>query len=158
MDDRSEAPRGNEPDWLSLPFDAFDQTEGGGWRPVAHRGEYDRAAEIIGQYLEHRPDLSEGQRRILHFHAGQMRAFADRYPEAIGHFKNSFEPVERENAVVRWNDYVKATLAFLEGDREGLLRARDAIAGGPKHEGRVPNLHVVDRLLANFGKPYSEAY
>ena len=37
-------------------------------------------------------------------------------------------------------------------------RCRDEVAAGPKHNGRVPNLDVVERLLEHLGRPYRLAY
>jgi hypothetical protein len=77
----------------------------------------------------------------------RMNAWKDGKPERASEGSNGVIIVE-----------VTATIAFLEGDREGLLAAREQIASGPEWEGAIPNLNVVDRLIANFGKPYSEAY
>jgi hypothetical protein len=65
---------------------------------------------------------------------------------------------EPEDSAIRWNAYVRATIAFLEKDREELMRMRDEIADGPKLQGAIPNLDVVNRLIAHFDSPYSVAY
>jgi hypothetical protein len=156
MDDPTQT--GTEEKWLRLSFDEFDQTMDGGWRTVAHEGNYRAAARMIERYLERYPDLEAGQQRILHFHAGQMLAFEGDYPSAIRHLNCSYEDPERSDSPVRWNDYVHATIAFLENDRPSLLRYRESIASGPMFEGRIPNLHVADRLIEKFGEPYSKAY
>lgn len=71
-----------------------------------------------------------------------------------------------------WNEYVNASIAFLERDLAALRAARVRLADLPvpsdfaaldgsavRHDPVWPlNLDVVDGLLACFGKPYEEAY
>ena len=141
-----------------MTFDEFDQTIDGGWRAIAKRGDYAGAAAAIIDYLQTELELEDGQRRMLHFHAAQMYAFAGEVTEALEHLPFTIEPEEPNPNPVRWNDYVAATVAFLQGDLSGLTAARERIAQGPAWEGEIPNLNVVDRLIANFGKPYPKAY
>lgn len=142
----------------SMTFDEFDQREDSGWRAIARQGDFAGAARAIEAYLEAHPALEDRQTGILHFHAAQMHAFAGAVDEALRHLPLSLDRDEPADPLVRWNDYVAATEAFLRGDRAALLAARERIARGKARNGQVPNLHVVDRLIAGFGKPYSEAY
>jgi len=59
---------------------------------------------------------------------------------------------------VKWNAYVNATLAFLNKDKEKLIKYRNQIAQGLEIKAIIPNLDVVDALIANFDEPYSIAY
>lgn len=73
-------------------------------------------------------------------------------------FKTALFAKEPADSPIRWNAYVRATIAFLERDRKKLAELREEIAKEPKLEGVVPNLDVVDRLIEYFDEPYSVAY
>ena len=66
------------------------------------------------------------------------------------------DPKWEEASGLKWNDYVSGTEAFLRGDRDTLQAMRERLAKAP--EINQPNLAVLDRLIANFGRPYAEAY
>ena len=144
--------------FAALDFQSFDQTLDGGWRTLGTAEKYSDAAQAIEWYLVDREGLEAWQRSILHFHAGQMCAFDGRGDAAIAHFEQSFTADEPDDSPVRWNAYVRASIAFLKGDREGLVATRDEIAAGPSTNGRIPNLDVVDRFITGFGGSYADAY
>src|SRR5882672_802785 len=98
-----------------MDFDEFDQSEDRGWRRIAHQGDFAGAARAIEAYMETHAELEPGQFRGLHFHAAQMHAYAGAVPEALRHLPPSREPEGSEHPLVRWNDYVAATEAFLKG-------------------------------------------
>ena len=83
-----------------------------------------------------------------------MHAFVNEYIIAIERFEASYKPhsLDEPNP---WNAYVDATIAFLEGDLDALLQ-REILGEGDSLAGS--NRTVVDKLVENFGKPYSEAY
>ena len=143
---------------LELDYQTFDQTPGSGWRALADRGAYLAAGELIDAYLSTNASLEPSQRVNLAFHAGQAYAFAGSTELAKVRFRSAFVETEPPTSPIRWNAYVRATIAFLEGDRPTLESMRTEIAAGPDFNGIVPNLDVADRLLAGFGGPYSEAY
>ena len=147
-----------DPPELELDYNAFDQTLGQGWRKLADEGTHLGAAKLLDTYFEHKDGLEDWQRINLRFHAGQLYAFAGENATALSRFKASINPSEPEDSHIRWNAYVRATIAFLEKDREQIVKMRDEIAEGPKFQGIVPNLDVVDRLVHNFDQPYSNAY
>ena len=144
-----------------MTFEEFDQTQEAGWRAIAKRGDFAGAAQAIIAYLATRPEWEAWQERTLHFHAAQMFAFAGNTNAALAHLPATLEPDDVANDPAnrwRWNDYVAATEAFLREDLPALHAARERIAQGPEVDGAIPNLSVVDRLIANFGKPYAQAY
>lgn len=159
---------------LSLDQQAFDQDFSGGWRTVAARQGCDAAtADLIEVWRDHSPNMESPS--ILHWHAGQMRAYAGDYEAAVALFDASrFDQPE-------WTLYVDASIAFLQRDRAALQAARDALAtltpsaeeiaarrrfleDNPQitmPEGFVEqpqNLNVVDRLLNCFEGSYAGAY
>ncbi len=93
-----------------------------------------------------------------------MFAYDNNYDSAIPFFKKSFSktkelPLKFKPYADAWDAYVNATIAFLEQDKPALTAYRDQVAVGPKlPNGKVMNLDVAERLLKNFGKPYSQAY
>jgi hypothetical protein len=143
---------------VELAYDDFDQSPGHGWRALADNGKYVSAGALIDTYLEHRKALEDWQRLNLQFHAGQMYAFAGENETALLRFKASINLGETEESPIRWNAYVRATIAFLEEDYDQLLQQRATISAGPRIQGKVPNLDVVDRLIRNFHQPYASAY
>lgn len=143
---------------LAMNYKSFDQTPESGWRTLAADGKYAEAASTIDAYLEANQDLPDSQTRILMFHAGQMYAYARKNETAKQRFLESFVDEEPEDSPIRWNAYVRATIAFLDQDRQELERCRDVIAAGPKLGEVIPNLDVVESLLNQLGEPYAKAY
>lgn len=146
------------PKELELSYEAFDQRPGGGWRKIAEEGKLLEAARLIDRYEKEKKGLEEWQRVNLRFHAGQLYAFANQNDQALARFKTALRAKEPADSPISWNAYVRATIAFLERDRKKLTELREEIATGPKHQGVVPNLDVVDRLIEHFDEPYSVAY
>lgn len=146
------------PKELEVSYEAFDQRAGSGWRKIADEGKYLEAAKLIDRYEKEKKGLEEWQRVNLRFHAGQLYAFADQKDHALSHFKKALIAKEPGASPIRWNAYVRATIAFLERDRKKLTELREEIAKGPKLQGVVPNLDVVDRLIEYFDEPYALAY
>lgn len=143
---------------LALSYDEFDQTEQG-WRQHAKLGCYHEIGVLIDRYLEKNKErLLDWQVLGVTWHAGQMYAFNNEYNVAIIRFEQSINQDESENSPLLWNDYVYASIAFLNNDLPNLKLYRNKIANGPIINGRKPNLDVVDNLIQYFGQPYSEAY
>ncbi len=93
------------------------------------------------------------------WHAGQLYAFNHEYEPAKIRFKQSINFNEPPNSPILWNDYVYATIAFLNNDLPKLKFHRNIIANGAiSNSGNKQNLDVVDKLINNFGQPYSIAY
>lgn len=148
-------------DLPNLPYDAFDQSPGKGWRALSDKKQFRDAAVLIEAYLEKRSSLSQREQANLHFHAAQCWAYSSdeaSTQKSLAHLKNSQVHPEPPDSPVKWNDYVIATEAFLRRDLDALKAARAKIAQGPKLDGEIPNLNIVDRLIARFDKPFAEAY
>jgi hypothetical protein len=97
---------------------------------------------------------STGEMTILCWHEGQARAMAGQTPEAIRLFRLSLKPAEEKFG--GWNEYVRASVAFLSSDLSALQNERKALNRfGPIVS---QNLTVVDRLVRCFGQSYQEAY
>ncbi len=149
--------------FLQMNYNTFDQTDRG-WRSLAYEERFLDAAQLIDRYKDvNRDELMSNEVRLLNFHSGQMYAFADEYIRAVERFETSHKPpypVDETNETKvftsPWNAYVDATIAFLEGDLDALLAQREVMNEGVSLEGS--NREVVDKLIENFGKPYSEAY
>ena len=146
--------------FLEMDYDTFDQTDNG-WRSLAYEERYLDAARLIDRYTDaNRDDLMSDEVRLLDFHSGQMYAFANEYIRAVERFETSYKPPypvgETDVFTSRWNAYIDATIAFLEGDLDALLAQRELMGQGESLEGS--NRTVIDKLIENFGKPYSEAY
>ncbi|KCZ95775.1 putative lipoprotein [Hyphomonas hirschiana VP5] len=77
-------------------------------------------------------------------------------PTAVELFRLSLKPPEENNA--GWNEYVRANIAFLEGDFERLLNEREALSAMARPGYGDINLGVVNGLIACFGRTYLDAY
>lgn len=165
---------------LSLPENKFDQDFEGGWRATTYKEACNNAAaEMIKAYILYSEPKPAKNQNILRWHAGQTKAAAGNYDEAISLFKGTYEPDQDRG--IAWNLYVDATLAFLQNDREALTLTHDTLAkltvseeekanrrkflkDNPNitmSEGFVDNpnnLAPVKSLLRCFGQPYSVAY
>ncbi|MBT3982267.1 MAG: hypothetical protein HOE90_12995 [Bacteriovoracaceae bacterium] len=144
---------------LNLDYETFDQTFGKGWRKYADLECYDQTGRLIDDYLQkHFDNLVRWQQGILVWHAGQMYAYDGNYKIAKLRFLASLDQDEPKDTPILWNDYVYASVAFLEGDLLTLKYHREVIANGPKFEDKIANLHVVDNLINCFSLPYKNAY
>lgn len=156
---------------------AFDQDREGGWRVVARREGCEPAgAALIETYLHFAPQLDAQSFSILRWHAGQMHASSGETEAAIAWFSAAKKPGDDA-----WNLYADATIAFLEEDRDAAETARAALAALAPGEAEQAarrqaiadnphitfpdgfvtqpmNLNVVDKLLACWGQPYTQAY
>jgi hypothetical protein len=143
------------PSDLALSYEAFDQTEGSGFRVLAARRCEREAADLIVEYLV----ANKATQRSLRWHVAQLRATHGDTPRAIAYARSVLAEHENFDASpLRWNDYVLATIAFLERDRDALVRHRDNVAAGAAaHAGNALNLKLLDRLIRHYGSSYAEA-
>lgn len=143
---------------LELSWREFDQSPGAGWRAIADRGEYARAAKLIEYYLENKAGLEHGQIAYLHFHAAVLHGYEDDYEPAIAHLRlasvDSFPPGFPQS----WNALVKGELAFMLKDMDGVRSARDEVAAMPSLTARDSMfLKGLEYLSTVEGMSYSEA-
>lgn len=165
---------------LRLSQGKFDQDFKGGWRAIGYKENCNNAAaEMIKAYILYSEPFPSKRISILRWHAGQTKASAGNYLEAISLFKGTYKS-DNEHGVA-WNIYVDATIAFLQNDLAALTQAHDSLASlavtEEEKESRrkfleqnpnikMPdgfvdqpdNLATVESLLECFGQPYSEAY
>ena len=167
---------------LVLSQKNFDQnfTDGaGGWRAIGgKKGCENAAGEVIKAYILYSSPSTPQNLNVLRWHAGQMKAFAGKYDEAIALFRGAHKS-ERKDP--EWNLYVDASIAFLNHDRKALVAARDALAAKTVSEkekadfrkflkdnpnikmtaeviDQPANLPTVNNLLRCFKRSYSYAY
>ena len=147
---------------LSLEWETFDQTPHEGWRRYGEDrwdepGCQRLAAELIEAYLAENIDLKAGERRVSSFHAGQLFAFSADNNNALKHFYRSFNANEPAESDGRWNAYVRATIAFLEGDQHTLVASRRVLEDHLSSRMNRINLRLVRAFEAKIGASYSEA-
>ena len=141
---------------MTLPFEAFDQDQNGGWRALDKQGCPAEAAILIERYSFQ----YDSKVRILRWHLSQMHAISGNFPEAIATAEASINPrQEAQHPLFDWNDYVFATVAFLRSDRATFDRHHEFLRiATEKEPDNQRNLDVLQRLKACFGRPYKEAY
>lgn len=143
---------------LAQEWETFDQTPHQGWRQYAEDLKcFAIAGELIEQYLARHPEISGKQRMIMAFHAGQMYAFKNDATGALPHFYRGFNPDEDPASSNRWNAYVRATIAFLEQDRDTLAASRAVLEARRDNRMNRINLRIVRAFDEAFGKSYAEA-
>ncbi|MCP2671846.1 hypothetical protein NHF40_12985 [Maricaulaceae bacterium EIL42A08] len=162
---------------INLPQQDFDQDFNGGWRPYGNMdGCQIATAELILTYLTHSAQVEPDDLGILRWHAAQMFASGGDYDAAIPLFVAA-----KSAEASAWNAYADATIAFLRGDYDAIIAAREALmdfAPSPDEQAAnqrfldenpnirmpdgfvtdPPNLPVVDRLIACWGMDYWTAY
>lgn len=141
---------------LSLDYRAFDQTEGQGFRALVTKpGCEKQAADLIEAYIA----ANGAKQSSLRWHIAQLRATQGDSVAAIRYSKTVLtDKDDRKPGALRWNDYVRATIAFLEKDRVALQNHREAVAAGKdEHFGNALNLKLLDSLLRHFDRDYAFA-
>ena len=140
---------------LELSYEEFDQTMNSGMRVLGNAGCHQETADLIEAYIE----KNQATENSLRWHIAQQRAMSGDYPRSILSAKQVLS--EKEDFSVqplRWNDYVLATIAFMEGDQKALIAHRNEVAkGSDDYFGNKLNLKLLDGLIKNFGKSYSYA-
>ena len=140
---------------LKLSYERFDQTPGGGFRVLAGQRCYKEAGDLLEDWMHANRKDDESVR----WHLAQQRALQGDYPEAI-HWARGTLDVHEDVARIRlhWNDYVLATIAFLQHDKPALLAARERVAAGAMvSDGDAVNLKFVDSMVKNFDASYAVA-
>ena len=141
---------------LTLSFAEFDQNDAAGWRNLSASGCDSDAATLIEKYIA----AQEHPHPVLMWHRVQTLARAGNYVQAIQIARLTLRPeVSEAKSEFQWNEYVNATIAFLQSDIQSLRLHRERLAiASAKFPINRPNLVSIDRLQACLGKPYKEAY
>ncbi len=149
---------GSPSEMLELSWREFDQSPDSGWRPVADRKEYARAAELIEYYLENKSGLEQGQIAYLHFHAAVLHGYEDKNELAIEHLGSASVDSFPVGFPQSWNALVKGELAFILKDMDAVRSARDEIAAMQSLTARDSMfLMGLELLSTKEGMSYSEA-
>jgi hypothetical protein len=153
---------------MGLSHNEFDQNPNKGWRKIAVSGCEEVAADLIRDWRT----VHDSQDVILFWHEGQLRAIVGQYQSAIALFELS-RKTEAEDRGWGWNIYVDGSIAFLQGDRKALKKAKRALINLPKPadldrlvdingnpvEIEWPlNLPVLEGFLRCWGQSYRQAY
>ena len=138
----------------------FDQTAKG-WRRLDAEGKSIEAAEEILHFISNNQYEIDSQDRvsiqIMFFHVGQLYATSGEqyYNKAIQYFQKSFHGTEG------WDLYVGGTIAFLNTDKEGLLRCADRLSLlAESDEWLTVNAEILAGYVASLadGITYAQAY
>lgn len=140
---------------LELSYEEFDQTEGKGMRVLAYAGCAKEAADLVVAYIK----KNDAKQSSLFWHVAQQRASDGDNAEAVIYARLSLAKEEDwSKRPLRWNDYVLATIAFLEKDKAKFLLHRERVAQGKDlYFGNAMNLKLLDGMLVNFEKSYRQA-
>ncbi|MCX9158587.1 hypothetical protein OPU71_20940 [Niveibacterium sp. 24ML] len=140
---------------MKLSYELFDQTDQSGFRVLAAQGCNSEAADLISEYIK----ATGSTRSSLRWHIAQLRATAGDYPTAIEFAKLSLSPAEDFSLnALRWNDYVLATIGYLERDKNGLLAHRANVeAARTLHFGNELNLKLLNALVEHYDRDYKYA-
>ncbi len=140
---------------LNLDYQTFDQTQGSGFRVLAQAGCHKEAADLIEAYIA----ANHATENSLRWHVAQLRATDGDSEAAISAARSVLKDTEDfSEQPLRWNDYVLATIAFLERDKEALIQHRNAVAlGVDEYFGNELNLKLLDALIRHFDKDYAYA-
>lgn len=140
---------------LDLPYQEFDQTLGKGMRSLASLGCAKETADLILVYMQKNNNFT----RSLTWHVAQQRALQGDNVVAAQYAKMALLPQEDFSSnPLRWNDFVFATIAFLEKDLSRFKSHRNKVAEGKaEFFGNALNLKLLDKLLLNFDLGYKDA-
>ncbi len=140
---------------MSLDYQGFDQTPGKGFRALAEMNCTKQAADLIQAYIR----TTGAEESSLRWHIAQLRASHGDYESAID-YANMVLLKKEDFSVraLRWNDYVLATIGFLERDKVKLVHHRDRVAAArDQHRGNAQNLKLLDSLITYFDYNYKYA-
>lgn len=140
---------------LDLDYQTFDQTQGQGFRALAAAGCQREAADLIEAYIA----ATSAVQSSLRWHIAQLRATHGDNETAIRYAREVLKDDEVEAPdTLRWNDYVLATIAFLENDPDVLQQHRDKVAeAADGHPGNALNLKLLNALQRHIGQSYAYA-
>lgn len=140
---------------LKLPYEQFDQTLGGGFRLLVAQRCYKESGDLLEAWM----GANHSDAESVRWHLAQQRALQGDYPEAIRWARGTLDLHEDVGKIhLHWNDYVLATLAFLQHDKPALMAARERVAAGATvSHGDEVNLKFIDSMVKNFDASYEVA-
>lgn len=166
--------------YMNMDPEAFNSKLGKGWREIADKdGCLVAAADLIALY---RAERIEAWKQNLNWHEAQLRAGAGDTAGALALFYQvaAADRVKAESGDTSMRAellYAEGTIAFLKRDRRALEAARAELLALPvpadfelsirmfkqNYPTQTPptwplHLKELDGFLANFDKPYAEAY
>jgi hypothetical protein len=134
---------------MKMDYQSFDQTMDDGWRQ--YHDDPELQIQLILDYIEQ----NEATEQSLKWHLGQLYGVIDRPDDAVDYFRQCIYTHSDLSVYQKaWNYYVKGSIAFMEKDKEGLNLYTDSL----RNHDETMNIEVLERLQANFDKPYKEAY
>jgi len=140
---------------LSLSYQAFALMPGQGFKALAAMGCEKQAADLIQAYI----NTNGTEQPMLYWEMAQLRALHGNYDQAIDNANRAL--LKKEDFAsnpLRWNDFVLATVGFLEQDRVKLTYHRDRVAAGKdEHPRNLYNLRILDNLIKYFNYNYQYA-
>lgn len=154
--------------FLKMDPVGFDQDESG-WRSLVGNTNEEDIANLILKYIELSSNKIDEYNQdktgkdvfpinLLYFHAGQAFGYAgtEYYEKAIECFSKSYEKNKE-----CWNAYVDGTIAFLEGDKEGVEKQIAVVENSKaknKKGGNIGILKNFSECLVQGNRSYEEAY
>lgn len=135
----------------NIDYDIFDDVDNSVWRKLANKGSERDAINYMNTYLKtNKNKLKKNQIGAILWHIGQLYAFINDYNNAIRYMSQQYVQYSIEP------NYQLGTIAFLKKDLIALkkyytiLQKKDPTGGSGKN--------ILKRLIAGFGKPYSQVY
>ncbi len=141
-----------------LSFDDFDQkgTLPSTFRALSERGCAREAAEAAEDYLLNGPARTDYQQRVIVWHMAQEFALAGDERQAAQLIAGTRVPTGN-NENLDWNNYVKASWAFLAKNRRAFDVAAAQLALSSRASDRT-NSAIVNGMGRCWAKPYRQAY
>lgn len=143
---------------LSMKYQEFDQTPGGGFRELYSNGCYLSAAILIDAWhLNNLNTLSPIESSASYFHAGQNYAYQGSkfYLIAIKHFQLALLIDEVSIQKYKfWNPFVNGTIAFFKKDKADLIKNLNVLKMLPNDNKEMTFIVALESLLKDFDKPY----
>lgn len=124
------------------------------WRALAAEHKYAESAQLIVYYLK---TGKVTNRQSLHWHAGQMFAFAKNDTAALEHLGKTHNVFQRwfgGDGGKTWYYFARGTIAFLKRDKN---RLEKIVAHWGKKLPQDNNYSELEKLLANWELDYRTA-
>jgi len=128
---------------MTLGYEAFDQTEGQGFRVLAKDCKA-QAVELLKNYII----INQAEQDSLRWHIAQLLGELGRYEEAILYAKTTLR--EASSGGFKWNDYVHGYVAYWEQDLATLNEKIELLESHPEHPGNQINARMLRQLLAEL--------